>query len=152
MCVCVCVFVCNLVLNERLFPTKVGNYWLVKLHVYYFINEYYYFPVMKTLYWCPAITKIIDNNINYWVNQCDSWMFCVTFVFPYKASDKSVAHSAGVSPWKEMFRGFSICHIKAETAIGAVPPPVPNFPSPQHTVVPPFVGKPASVFPVHCEL
>lgn len=60
--------------------------------------------------------------------------------------------TAGVSTWKEMFGPFSICHIKAETAIGAVLPPVPNFPSPLHTVVPPFVGKSAGVFPVHGKL
>lgn len=79
-------------------------------------------------------------------------MICVTLVFPHKVPHKSVEKSAGVLPWKEMFGRFSICHIKAETVIGAVLTPVPNFLSPLHIVVPPFVGKTASVFPVHCKL
>lgn len=32
-----------------------------------------------------------------------------------------------VSPRQEMFKGFSICHIKACTAIGTMLTPVPNF-------------------------
>lgn len=31
---------------------------------------------------------------------------------------------------------FSICHIKAETLLETILPPVPNFLSPQHNVVP----------------
>lgn len=44
--------------------------------------------------------------------------------------------SAYMFLWKEMFRGFSICHIKAETPLGTILPPVPNFLSPRHNVVP----------------
>lgn len=58
----------------------------------------------------------------------------------------------GVSPWKETRGHLWFFHIKAETAIGAVLPPVPNFLSPQHTLVPPFVGKSTSVFSVHGKL
>lgn len=79
-------------------------------------------------------------------------LFCVMFVVPPQAFHETVDHSPGVLLWKEMFRGFSICHIKAETAIGVALPPALNFPSPQHTVVPPFVGKSSGVFPVHCEV
>lgn len=35
-----------------------------------------------------------------------------------------------------MFKSFSICHIKAETPLGTILPPVPNFLSARHTVVP----------------
>lgn len=51
--------------------------------------------------------------------------------------------------WKEMLKGFSICHIKAEIPVAPVLPPVPNFLSPRHAVVPSIIGKIHHCIP-HC--
>lgn len=48
-----------------------------------------------------------------------------------------------------MFKGFSICRIKAEIPVAPVLPPVPNFLSPRHAVAPSIVGKIHHCIP-HC--
>lgn len=57
-------------------------------------------------------------------------------VDPRRTFQHAVVHSAWMFLWKEMFKGILICHIKAETPLGTILPPVPNFLSPLHTVVP----------------
>lgn len=65
-----------------------------------------------------------------------------------------------VSPRQEMFKGFSICHIKARTPIGTMLTPVPNFlplllfPSPTLPLSeatppsPPLSAESASIYPL----
>lgn len=48
-----------------------------------------------------------------------------------------------------MLKGLSICHITAETSVAPVLPPVPNFLSPRHAVVPSVIGKIHHCIP-HC--
>lgn len=91
-----------------------------------------------------------------WSECLNPWLIFLretfkTNVFSHKTFQHTVVHSALMFLWKEMFKGFLICQIKVETLIGTEFSPVPNFLSPQHSVVRSIVSKIHQCIP-HCML